>query len=64
MIAGSLAAELFGHDAGCKLGLPKVARVAPEKHHQEIAGADAVASVVDEEGRRVDLSVAVRKGAP
>jgi chemotaxis protein CheY-P-specific phosphatase CheC len=64
MIAGTLATELFGQEAGCKLGLPSVARVAPDAHQQELARAAAVASVVDEEGRRVDLSVALRKGAP
>ena len=63
MIAGTVATELFGHDAGCKLGLPSVARVAPKAHLAELAKATAVASVVDEEGRRIDLSATVREGA-
>jgi len=64
MIAGALATELFGYDQTCKLGIPKVGRVAPSAHQAELARADVATTVVDEEGRRVDLSVALKKDAP
>ncbi len=64
MIAGSLVLELFGPEAGCKLGLPRVQRVSAEEYGRELARAHAVASLVEEEGRRIDLSVSVGAGAP
>lgn len=63
MIAGSLVLELFGPEAGCQLGLPQARRVSAEEHGLELAGAHAVACLVEEEGRRIDLSVRVEAGA-
>ncbi len=64
MIAGKLAVDLFGPDAPCKLGLPRVQRVSPEEHERAVAAARAVATMVDEEGRRIDLSSFVTAGGP
>lgn len=64
MIAGSLVVELFGPEAGCKLGLPRVERVSSQAYCRELARAHAAASLVEEEGRRIDLSVCVTGGAP
>ena len=64
MLAGALVAELFGPEAGCKLGLPHVRSVSAEEHARELAAARAVATLVEEEGRRIDLSATVTAGAP
>jgi hypothetical protein len=64
MVAGSLVLELFGPEAGCKLGLPRVRRVSAEEHGRALAKADAVATMVEEEGRRIDLSASITAGAP
>ena len=56
MVAGVLLAELHGPEARCVLGLPRVRRVAPAEHDAAVAQADAVATLVEEEGRRIDLS--------
>ena len=63
MVAGALLVELYGPDAQCLLGLPRVERVAPARHEGELTGADAVATLVEEEGRRIDLSVRLTGGA-
>jgi Chemotaxis phosphatase CheX len=64
MIAGAFVLELFGPDVGCKLGLPRVQRLTPEEYRRDLAGAQAAATLVEEEGRRVDLSVRLAAGAP
>ncbi|GEJ59227.1 chemotaxis protein CheX [Anaeromyxobacter diazotrophicus] len=63
MVAGALLVELFGPEAKCLLGLPRVERVAPAQHEGELAHADAVATLVEEEGRRIDLSARLPGGA-
>ena len=63
MIAGSLLVELHGPDARCSLGLPRVALVPADQHERGLAEADVVASMLEEEGRRVDLSVTFGTGA-
>jgi CheY-specific phosphatase CheX len=62
MVAGVLLSELHGPEARCVLGLPRVRRVAAAEHDAAVAQADAVASLVEEGGRRIDLSA--RFGAP
>lgn len=64
MIAGSLVLDLFGPEAGCKLGLPRVERVSADDYGRELGKAHAVATLVEEEGRRIDLSVRMTAGAP
>jgi hypothetical protein len=63
MVAGALLVDLYGPDAQCLLGLPRVERVAPAQHEGELARADAVATLVEEEGRRIDLSARLAGGA-
>ncbi len=64
MVAGSLVVELFGPDAGCKLGLPRARRLASDEYRRDLSGAHASATLVEEEGRRIDLSVCLTGGAP
>lgn len=64
MVAGALLVELYGPDAQCLLGLPRVEHVAPAQHEGELSRADAVATMVEEEGRRIDLSARLTGGAP
>jgi Chemotaxis phosphatase CheX len=64
MIAGSLVLELFGPEAGCKLGLPRVKRVSPTEYGRELARAHAAATLVEEEGRRIDLSACMTNRTP
>jgi hypothetical protein len=64
MLAGSLVLELFGPEAGSKLGLPLVRSVSAAEHGRNLAKAHAVATLVEEEGRRIDISVTVTAGAP
>jgi hypothetical protein len=52
-----LAAELFGEGGAFELGLPRVRRVGPEELARAAAGALAVATLVEEEGRRIDLTL-------
>lgn len=59
MVAGALVVELFGAGAATRLGLPRVRRVSPEDHDRALRAATAVATLVEEEGRRVDLSAEV-----
>jgi CheY-specific phosphatase CheX len=63
MVAGAVLVELYGPDARCLLGLPRVARVAAGQHEGELARADVVATLVEEEGRRIDLSAHLAGGA-
>jgi hypothetical protein len=60
MIAGGLVVALFD-DAPCRLGLPRVHRVTPDEYGRNLAKADAVATLVEEEGRRIDLWASVRR---
>jgi len=64
MVVGSLVLELFGPEAGCKLGLPRVKRVSAQEYGRELGKAHAVATLVEEEGRRIDLSAFITAGAP
>jgi hypothetical protein len=64
MIAGAVAAELCGPEERCVLGLPRVRRLAAEEYASALEGADAVATMVEEEGRRIDLSASVGGGRP
>jgi len=59
MVAGALVVELFGADAPTRLGVPRVRRISAEEHARALRGAAAVATLVEEEGRRVDLSAEV-----
>ena len=63
MIAGTLLVELHGPEARCSLGLPRVALVPADQHERELAQADVVASVLEEEGRRIDLSARFGAGS-
>jgi len=63
MIAGSLLVELHGREARCSLGLPRVALVPAEQHDRDLAQADVIASLLEEEGRRIDLSARFDAGA-
>ncbi len=63
MIAGSLLVELHGPEARCSLGLPRVAIVPAVQHDRDLARADVKASLLEEEGRRIDLSVRFDAGA-
>ncbi len=55
MIAGAVAAEVFGRNARCALGIPRLRRVGLQEHRSAIAGATTV-SMADEEGRPVHLA--------
>lgn len=63
MVAGAVLVELYGPEARCLLGLPRVTRVAARQHEGELARADVVATLVEEEGRRIDLSAHLAGGA-
>ena len=62
MIAGSLAADL-SPDAPCALGVPLVRSLPAEEYARFLANATEAASLVDEDGRRIDLSAQVRGAA-
>ncbi len=59
MIAGAAVIELFGQGASYTLGLPSVRLVSPAEHHRALAAATAAATMVDEDGRRIDLAAVV-----
>ena len=63
MIAGKLVVDLFGPEAPCTLGLPRVERVRAEEHERALATAQAATTMVEEEGRRIDLSARVTGAA-
>ena len=64
MIAGSLVVSLFGHETSCRLGLPRVRSLSAVEHEKGLGQADAVARLLEEEGRRIDLAARfVRGGA-
>jgi hypothetical protein len=60
MVAGQLAADLFG-EGPCALGVPLVRSLPAEEYSRFLANASAAACLVDEEGRRIDLSAQVRR---
>lgn len=64
MIAGSLVVGLFGTDVPCRLGLPRVRRLPAADYRRSLEGARAVATLMEEEGRRVDLSAHAPGAAP
>jgi hypothetical protein len=57
MVAGAWVAEVFGDEARCLLGLPRVRAVDPRERAGALASADVAAALVEEEGRRIDLSL-------
>jgi Chemotaxis phosphatase CheX len=59
MLAGSLLVDLYGPDARWRLGLPEVRRVAVPEHERALASASAAVTLVEEEGRRIDLAARV-----
>jgi CheY-specific phosphatase CheX len=63
MIAGALVVELFGADVPCRLGLPRVARLTAAEHAATLGAAAAAASLLSEEGSRIDLSARLLRGA-
>jgi hypothetical protein len=64
MLVGSLVVELFGDDTRCRLGVPRVEEREPGAYLADLKNADCAAHLVDEEGRRNDLSLAERPDLP
>jgi len=63
MVAGAWVAEVFGDSARCLLGLPRVRAVDAAERAGALAAADVAATLVEEEGRRIDLSLHLARGA-
>jgi hypothetical protein len=63
MVAGAWVAEVFGDSARCLLGLPRVRPVDAAERAGALAAADVAATLVEEEGRRIDLSLHLARGA-
>lgn len=63
MIAGALVDEIFPPGDRCLLGLPRVGRAAPLAHARALASAHASATLVDEQGRRIDLAACLVPGS-
>jgi hypothetical protein len=59
MVIGRLVVQLFGESAPCRLGTPRVREVGAAEHAGLLAGAACSASLVEEEGRRIDLALEV-----
>ena len=62
MIAGAAALEMFGRYARCTLGVPRVRRVSASAHREALAAADSLATLVDGEGQRIDVSLLCGRG--
>ncbi len=62
MMAGTFVAELFGPGAGVHIGLPRVRRVDGGAYARSLAGATAAVTLVEEEGRRIDLAAHAGSG--
>jgi hypothetical protein len=56
MMAGWIAAELFGRHARCTLGIPRVRRIGIGEQLEAAAAAGTIVTMADEEGRRIQLS--------
>ncbi len=56
MVAGATMLEAFGRYAACSIGIPRVRRLAPAAHADALAAARTRVTLVDDQGRRVDLS--------
>lgn len=56
MVAGSIAAEVFGRYARCTLGIPQIRRIGGEEYQRVVAACHASVTMADEAGRRVRLS--------
>ena len=63
MIAGAVALEAFGRHGRVALGLPRVERVSTAAHRRTLAQAGTAVSLVDGDGRRIDLSSSRFHGA-
>jgi hypothetical protein len=64
MIAGAVVFDLFGPDARCALGLPRVAEVDAAEGERVPGEASAAATLVEEQGRRIDLAVRLGERRP
>jgi CheY-specific phosphatase CheX len=64
MVVGSFVLRLFGPEARCKLGVPQVREVGASEHQARLRAAACTAHLIEEEGRRIDLSLAVGGKAP
>ena len=64
MAAGSVVAEIFGAGDPPRLGLPRVARLSPAEHARAASEAEVAVTLVEEEGRRIEVRVAREGRAP
>jgi len=64
MVVGALVMRLFGEGARCRLGVPRVREVRASEHQARLLAAACTAHLVEEEGRRIDLSLAAGDAAP
>jgi CheY-specific phosphatase CheX len=64
MVVGAFVVRLFGAEARCKLGVPRVREVGASDHQARLGARACTAHLVEEEGRRIDLSLAVGGTAP
>ena len=63
MIVGTFVVELFGDTTPCKLGLPRVREIGPADGEAEPTAA-CTAHLVEEAGRRIDLSLSSASPGP
>ncbi len=61
MVAGTLAAELFGRDVISKIGVPRVLQEARADHQQHVSAAAWHVSLITEEGYRLDASLSMEE---
>lgn len=64
MVVGAFVVRLFGAEVRCKLGVPRVREVGASEHQARLRAAACAAHLVEEEGRRIDLCLAVGGSAP
>jgi hypothetical protein len=62
MVVGAFVVRLFGEQTGCRLGIPRVREVQIDEHQAQLRAASCAVHLVEEEGRRIDLSLAVKGG--
>lgn len=60
MVVGSFVVRLFGPETRCRLGVPRVREVGAAEHGVQLRSASCATHLVEEEGRRIDLSLAVK----